>query len=1251
MIVFKKKICGLNHNKATKFNLTINSIKSFLKIFLFLAFTNTVAFSQVCGTSGIDGPENAVPPVNTYFPIGVNTTLTAGSKSIVLQPVPPNDPNYNLSYGITPIKSGDLILIIQMQDASFNYSNSNLYGSGTATSGPDNLGGTGYTGLNNSGKFEYVVATKDVPITGGVLNFRGGGVSKGCVNTYTNSNATATRGQRRFQVVRVPQYSNLVLTASITTPPYNGSVGGLIAFDVAGTMQFNGFIVDASERGFRGGYGPVAYSGANNSTLYVDVSSSTKSVGKGEGIAGTPRYMWDGFKQVDNGSEGLPAGSYGRGAPANGGGAGNDHNAGGGGGGNGGFGGLGGMGWQGIGGDVTPLTAGGRPGSSLPMDYSRLIMGGGGGGGDANNATSGVKGGVGGGIILINVEKIDGVGVIKANGGAGQAGAFGSAPDGAGGGGAGGTVFVRSLAPSPTAILTLEAKGGNGGNTKFDTGSVTPHGPGGGGGGGFIFTQIPSATITKNVINGVSGKTNNGAGIQHGAVDGTIGQASSFNTTDLPNYLQGGGSICYPALDVTLSEQNAGPSGARLAGTTATYKLRVTNQLSGGNAGDVFASIFLPTGFSLAGVTANLSGDVSGPTSPSFIPGSSGNISFGSYNIPPGDYVELTITVNIAVTVPSGIYHASGQATYLDPTRTIANPVRKITASIDAFPGSNTVYESGGLVNVPGANYNGDLLTSTAEDVYVIAVPPFSDCNALINGDFSFGVSGEYTGTGYFGWEPANAGDKVKIFNTLGLFQGAYIKSGYSLKQTIASINPSSFYSLSLNYYRETGCLIPSAAKISVDIIDANSGVVLTSQNLNAALLPQAAAIPFTTGVSTNSIIVKVTDNNSPSFSCPVYVDDFVITSPLSINLYPSNSSCYHANDGKITINKLSNAAGPYTVSYSSDLGLTYSLPVNSGIITSADLPIVFSGLSAGSYIIKVLDQNGCTTFRTTSITQPDELTLTGSNTPIQCYNGTSTVTLLAHGGTGTYQYSIDNGFTYQSTTTFPNLGEGNYNFLVKDANNCTETFSISISQPATLSFSGTYTPITCPGGTSKVTLSASGGTGTYEYSLDGTNFQASNIFTDVLAGPQVFLVKDQNSCWLPLTLNIPEPAAFVIDVISTNILCNGGTSKVTLNVTGGTAPYLYSRDGTTFQSSNIFDNLAAGDYTFTVKDANGCSFSTPSQITITEPTKLDLAASKTDILCNGGTSTVTLTATGGTGTYQYSRDGTTFQSSNIFNG
>ena len=240
-------------------------------------------------------------------------------------------------------------------------------------------------------------------------------------------------------MVLVPSYTTLTVNAGASIVPLlwqeGGGFrkGGVVAIHCVGTVTVNGMI-QANSFGFRPGATEQNTSPAGSGivTSYVS-TSSFDGAEKGESIAGFgPEYT---------------NGAYNRGAPANGGGGGNGHNAGGGGGANGGHGGIGGRGWQGAGGNLNPLTGGGRPGHVLPVDLSRLIMGGGGGGGDANNATSGVKGGVGGGIILINVEKIEGFGLVRSNGGTGQAGAFGSAPDGAGGGGAGGRSPGRFRSP------------------------------------------------------------------------------------------------------------------------------------------------------------------------------------------------------------------------------------------------------------------------------------------------------------------------------------------------------------------------------------------------------------------------------------------------------------------------------------------------------------------------------------------------------------------------------------------------------------------------------------------------------------------------------------------------------------------------------------------------------------------------------------------------------------------------------------
>lgn len=465
--------------------------------------------------------------LNTFYPTQNNISLNPGDTTLELSAVPPTDVFGN-SFGNVPIQPGDLILIIQMQGADFQFANSNLYGAGQSNSGPDGLGATGYTHLNQVGQYEWAIAMNAVPLTGGTLRVNSTCTGRtGLFYSYQNAEATASSPRKRFQAVRVPRFANLKLASVLVTTAWNDQVGGILALDVSDTLDFNGYGILASEKGFRGGYQPVRPSG-NNNAVYSTLDNNLSS-GKGEGICGTPRYVWNGVNEVDYGLNwvGYPGGVYGRGAPGNAGGGGNIHNAGGGGGGNGGAGGVGGYAISG-----SFSETGGRPGVGLPLFYNRLFLGGGGGGGDANNATSGVKGGSGGGLVLLKTRVIAGTGFVRSNGGQGQPGGLGAAPDGSGGGGAGGTIVVLAQNQVSGLSLLLEAKGGNGGHVLGND-----HGPGGGGGGGQIFHSGLVSGITTQVSAGIRGLTNFGNGIPYGAATGQPGQVYSNMQANLPTHL------------------------------------------------------------------------------------------------------------------------------------------------------------------------------------------------------------------------------------------------------------------------------------------------------------------------------------------------------------------------------------------------------------------------------------------------------------------------------------------------------------------------------------------------------------------------------------------------------------------------------------------------------------------------------------------------------------------------------------------
>ena len=456
----------------------------------------------------------------------------------------------------TSLAAGDQIVIIQMQGVVFNQGNTIAYGDGTTGAGYT----TGTPLLAGLMEFNTVLSISGNTIT----------LVNNLTNTYRSEKYSATgNGYYRYQIIKLNPLGFVTLGANISPPAWNGQVGGVMVLSAAKTLNFAGFTIDASARGFRGG-GGVVYSGAGGNILFVSATdyrnqtAYTVHGSKGEGIAGTPRNMLDLFQSTSTitggGSEGYPNGANARGAPGSGGGGGtdgnpaaNDQNSGGGGGGGAaGPGGKGGNTWSGN------QPVGGLGGKNLTqLAPNRLVMGGGGGAGSTNDGTgtpaNGIasSGATGGGIVIIIAGAVSGTGTVSVNGGAGNTTV---ANDGSGGGGGAGSILMFLTTPAGISGVTLNAVGGNGG-TNTETGTTTQHGPGGGGGGGVIYTNggTPAAT---NVTGGAFGTTSSTTGTfttqAYGATAGTVG--FYLNTTTTAN-IPVNSRICQViALPVTLTD-------------------------------------------------------------------------------------------------------------------------------------------------------------------------------------------------------------------------------------------------------------------------------------------------------------------------------------------------------------------------------------------------------------------------------------------------------------------------------------------------------------------------------------------------------------------------------------------------------------------------------------------------------------------------------------------------------------------------
>ncbi len=288
------------------------------------------------------------------------------------------------------------------------------------------------------------------------------------------------------------------------------------------------------------------------------------------------------------------------------------------------------------------------------------------------------------------------------------------------------------------------------------------------------------------------------------------------------------------------------------------------------------------------------------------------------------------------------------------------------------------------------------------------------------------------------------------------------------------------------------------------------------------------------------------------------------------------------------------------------------------------------------TFNVIVTNSYGCTGTASFTVHELPQLYITPHNGSVYCYGWSGCVSIDVSGGNPPYAYSWLNG---NMTNQNCNVSPGTYTVTVNDANNCSYTSTVTLSQPPQLHASITnYTNVKCNGGSDgTATVSASGGTPGYTYHWsDGENTQTA---TNLSASTYTVTVYDTHNCTTTATVTINQPAPMTINTDVGNVLCNGDNSGsiIITSVTNGTPPYLYHwPDGTT-TTTNSIHNLPAGTYQVTVTDANNCSIVVP--VIITQPSALTVQnLNYTPSICqNSQNGSISVSATGGTPSYQYS--------------
>lgn len=1220
---------------------------------VFIACVSTFSFSQR-GKDGVGNVSAANTQVNTYATVTATGTNTVTVSNIA-----------TLTGGIWPstaIAAGDLIMIIQMQGASMdvdvtptatwggNYTVPGAYlWTNNWNQFPQEWGKI--TAYNNAGKFEQVEVRS---VAGNVITLQ-----CNLQNTYTTAG--------HVQVVRIPRYTSLTLTgtASIVSLTWNGNIGGVVSVEVNGDIVLNaGTKISASTRGFRGGVADntgtvgsvnISGDGAGNGSSYLGSNLTSQGARKGEGIGGfTAEYD-------------LVFSRYGRGSAANGGGGGGIQNSGGGGGANvaanpatyngkgvpsptassvawnlemPGFagttspgGGRGGYSLSTVNVDATitgpnntawsPTASdtrkvnGGLGGHPLVYDASRLFMGGGGGAGDQDSGQGGA-GGAGGGIVFVTCYgNISGSGSLESDGAVGgntnpnnqavspfPGTANKKGNDGAGGGGAGGSIYVKNQNAIP-ATISLNARGGAGGNVVLTVGlgsAAEGSGPGGAGAGGSI--SLTSGVPVQNVSGGNSGTTNSAHLTEftpNGATNGASGISGSATT--LFNITPNNQTIC--------------------AGTSVVLTVNVTGTLPG-------QLTWYTTPFGTTTVATNTNAYVT--------PNLTSTTTY-YVGVCPGTFrVPVTVTVNPAPTI-------SGTAVLTNPTCSTPGSITGLTASGGTptltYSWSGTTTPNANLNNVVAGTYtltvtdvNGCFATSGPYTLSGIAGPIVNSAAAVINDQSCNGTLGSITGitatgTGLtYSW--SNGGGTA--LNPSNLVAGNYTLTVTDVNGCAVNAGPFTIGFIAAPTINASAVIItPSTcgnANGSITGITTTGSGLIYSWNGNAATGPTLSSQLGGNFTLTITDVNGCTASSSP-FTIPSIAGPTINSGAVAI----VNENCNQAN-GSISGITISGGTNP--------IGIVWT--------NTAQTTLDLTGLAANNYTLTITDANACTaTSGPYAVINTGSPVITSSGAVIvneNCNGTMGSISGITTAGTG-LSYSWSNG---GGTALNPsNLAANSYTLTVTDINGCTSTagpFTVSfVAGPSVNTGSVVVNATTCGNNNGSITGITATGTG-LTYAWNG-NSSAAPTLNNQPSGNYSLVITDANGCTANSgPYNIAASSSPVVNASTIVIsdahcgLSDGALSGLTIS--GGSPNYTYSWTGTPQSTLNL-TALVAGSYTLTVTDQAGCTAQAgPFQVSnINGPSINETNATATNVLCDGTLGSITgITSSGTNLTYSWSNGG-----------
>jgi len=447
-----------------------------------------------------------------------------------------------------------------------------------------------------------------------------------------------------------------------------------------------------------------------------------------------------------------------------------------------------------------------------------------------------------------------------------------------------------------------------------------------------------------------------------------------------------------------------------------------------------------------------------------------------------------------------------------------------------------------------------------------------------------------------------------------GLIAGTYVvtvtdDNGCAINGNVNVSEPATFVSAT-NTQTNVSCYGGNDGTATVIASDGTPGYNYSWSHNNDT---SATSDSLVAGLYTITII----DNNS----CPTTINiEIIQPQPLVISSTINDSYC-GLNTGTATIS-VSGGTGPYNFSW------------NPGSNSSS----IGNNLSQGTYEVTSTDSKGCviTTGFDISNVSGGAASISAS-TNITCFglnNGTASAEPV--GGISPFTYSwAPSGDTAADVTE---LHPGNHTVTITDSMGCATSANVNITQPSKLSAGvSSFTNPRCNGAANgTATAIASGGVPSHTFLWMTNPTQGTATANGLIAGSYTVIISDQNNCKDSATVTLTQPMTLTSAFANVkNVTCNNfNNGQATANGSGGTFPYTYSWNTSPAQTTSTANNLSPGSYTIQITDAKGCT--STSNISITQPSSVITTASANVTICDGSSTNISASATGGNGGYFY---------------